>query len=289
VHVLAGQVVRAVAGHRSTWTVWNVHAEAERLTRSIRLEGADAREQLINDVVTEATAPTLSIRISEPELISEPAELIRASDGQSVFVHHGTERFTTSDVLLAEDRLVDAGRAATAPHMDEVVLEAALAIQESSSGLRLDEGQRELVEAFASSPYRLVVGIGPAGAGKTTAMRALSDAWQSNGGRVVALASSSKAAEVLGAELGLRADNLHKFLFENDHAGAPADEWFTLRAGDLVLVDEAGMAGTLHLDELVQLATEAGAAVRLLGDPAQLASVDAGGALRLLEREVGAA
>ena len=48
------------------------------------------------------------------------------------------------------------------------------------------------------------------------------------------------------------------------------------------------MAGTLQLAELVALAGDAGASVRLLGDPAQLASVDAGGALRLLEAEVGA-
>jgi ATP-dependent exoDNAse (exonuclease V) alpha subunit len=41
--------------------------------------------------------------------------------------------------------------------------------------------------------------------------------------------------------------------------------------------------------ELTRLASESGAAVRLLGDPAQLASVDAGGALSLLEHDIGAA
>ena len=56
----------------------------------------------------------------------------------------------------------------------------------------------------------------------------------------------------------------------------------------MVLVDEAGMAGTLQLARLVELARNAGATVRLLGDPAQLTAVDAGGALRLLEAEVGA-
>jgi hypothetical protein len=56
----------------------------------------------------------------------------------------------------------------------------------------------------------------------------------------------------------------------------------------VVLVDEAGMAGTLQLHKLLHLATTAGATIRLLGDPAQLAAVDAGGALGLLEHEAGA-
>jgi ATP-dependent exoDNAse (exonuclease V) alpha subunit len=113
-----------------------------------------------------------------------------------------------------------------------------------------------------------------------------------DGRRIVPLATSSRAAQVLSGELGVRAENLHKFLHEHTRAhavpDAAIDPWFRLSPGDVVLVDEAGMAGTLHLAELVDLAKPAGAVVRLLGDPAQLTAVDAGGALRLLEGEVGA-
>ena len=303
VHDLAKQVVRRVAEERSTWTIWNVHAETERLLRPLRFADADARERVSAAVVTVATGPTVSIRIAEPELIAEAPALTRASDGQSVFLPHGSDRFTTSEVLLAEDRLVAAGRPpttaeATAPHLDPVVCEAAVAVHEATHGVRLDAGQRQLVTAFATSPARVAVGIGPAGAGKTTAMRAFAAAWHTGqagnatpDSRMVPLATSAKAAQVLGEELGVRAENLHKFLYENDLAtrpGGPAEDWFTLRAGDVVLVDEAGMAGTLPLSRLLNHAEAAGAAVRLLGDPAQLASVDAGGGLQLLEREVGA-
>ena len=190
---LAADVVRTVASQRSTWTVWNLYAEAERRLR--------------------------------PHRFPTPAD-----------------RDAATDAVIAQ----------------------------------------------ATSPARLGVGIGPAGAGKTTAMRAFAAAWQANGGRVVLLASSSKAAQVLGSELDLRAENLHKFLHENQKS-MPTDDWFRLQAGDVVVVDEAGMAGTLHLAQLLDLTQAAGASVRLLGDPAQLAAVDAGGALRLLEREVGAA
>ncbi|GAB3785741.1 MobF family relaxase [Nocardioides ungokensis] len=284
---LAAQVVRRVAEERSTWTVWNVYAEAERHLRPLRFDSPERREQVTGAVVDRATGPGLSIRIAEPELIAEAPALVRDSDGQSVFVPHGSERFTTSEVLLAEDRLVAAGRTCDGPHLDPIVLEAALAIYEAGAGVTLDPGQRVMVERFATAPARLAVGIGPAGSGKTTAMRAFADAWSANGGRVVPLATSSKAAEVLGQELGVRAENLHKFLHEYDRRSR--EPWFALGEGDVVLLDEAGMAGTLHLARLLELATAAGASVRLLGDPAQLAAVDAGGALRLLEREVGAA
>jgi hypothetical protein len=93
--------------------------------------------------------------------------------------------------------------------------------------------------------------------------------------------------------LGVRAENLHKFMHEWTHgpsatrlrAGTGVPErarMFRLFPGDVVLVDEAGMAGTLLLDQLVQLAASRGAVVRLLGDDRQLPAVEGGGALRLV-------
>ncbi|WP_310962517.1 MobF family relaxase [Nocardioides terrisoli] len=285
----AKRVVRSVATQRATWTIWNLYAETERALRPLRFADAQAREQAVRSVVEQASGPRLSIRIAEPELVGEEPALVRASDNQSVFVAHGSQRYTSSEILSAEDALVTAATSASGPHVEDVVVEAALAMHESSCGIRLDPGQRTLVEEFAATSRQLAVGIGPAGAGKTTAMRAFAEVWgAADLGRVIPLASSSRAAAVLGAELGMRAENLHKFLHENTHAEG-GDGWFRVSRGDVLLVDEAGMAGTLQLAELLGVASAAGAAVRLLGDPAQLAAVDAGGALRLLEAEAGAA
>ena len=154
--------------------------------------------------------------------------------------------------------------------------------------LTLDEGQRALVLGFAADPRRIVVGIGPAGAGKTTAMRAVAEAWRTTGRRVVPLAPSAAAAEVLATELDCRAENLHKFQHAHTDDQSVDDAWFTLQPGDLVLIDEAGMAGTRKLDWVVRYARERGAVVRLLGDPSQMSAVEAGGALRLLVNDVGA-
>jgi ATP-dependent exoDNAse (exonuclease V) alpha subunit len=55
-----------------------------------------------------------------------------------------------------------------------------------------------------------------------------------------------------------------------------------LHAGQLVIVDEASLAGTFALDEIVSAARGAGAKVLLVGDWAQLSAVEAGGAFSLL-------
>jgi ATP-dependent exoDNAse (exonuclease V) alpha subunit len=122
-------------------------------------------------------------------------------------------------------------------------------------------------------------------------MRAVAEAWRTTGRRVIPLAPSAAAAEVLGNELGCRAENLHKFhhTHTSDNSSRSArDAWFTLTPGDLVLVDEAGMASTRHRDWLTTYARERGPIVRLLGDPAQLNTVEAGGMLRLLARDTNA-
>jgi hypothetical protein len=60
-----------------------------------------------------------------------------------------------------------------------------------------------------------------------------------------------------------------------------------LHAGQLVIVDEASLAGTFALDELVSAARHAGAKVVLVGDWAQLSALEAGGAFRLLVADRG--
>ena len=105
---------------------------------------------------------------------------------------------------------------------------------------------------------------------------------------------------MLGRELGVHADNLHKFLHEHTRgphaarlrhgARLPASaRMYALNPGDVVLVDEAGMAGTFALDQLVTIASQRGALVRLIGDDRQLSAVESGGALRLIAHEAGAA
>lgn len=56
-------------------------------------------------------------------------------------------------------------------------------------------------------------------------------------------------------------------------------------AEQLVLIDEASLAGTFVLDRVTARAAQVGAKALLVGDHAQLQAVDAGGAFGMLVRD----
>lgn len=65
-------------------------------------------------------------------------------------------------------------------------------------------------------------------------------------------------------------------------------EHWQLRAGQLIIIDEASMVSTVHMAALARQAADAGAKILLVGDPQQLGSVDAGGFLGWMERNTAA-
>ncbi|WP_454228145.1 AAA family ATPase [Propioniciclava flava] len=152
----------------------------------------------------------------------------------------------------------------------------------------MNAGQVALVRAMACSGARVQVAIAPAGSGKTTAMRALSLAWQQAGGTVVGLAPSAAAAAALGSQIDTHTDTLAKLTWSIDHDDLP--DWAArIGPSTLVVIDEAGMADTLSLDAAVGHILERGASVRLVGDDQQLAAIGAGGVLRDIATRHGAA
>ncbi|WP_324654080.1 MobF family relaxase [Georgenia sp. H159] len=279
---LAAQVVREVETKRATWGPWHLMAEAMRQVRRHPAGGDVAG--LAERVAHRAQA--LSIRLDPPELNPVPAPLRRA-DGESVYTVHGARSYTSRAVLDAEADLVQAALRTGGLRVDDRHLEDAVAAVEARTGRTLDEGQRTLAAHFAGSGRELAAGIGPAGAGKTTAMAAFARAVEKAGGRVLALAPSAAAAAVLGEELGVSGETLHKLI--DAHRRGQIPESLRVDARTVLLVDEAGMAGTPQLAAVLALAREYGASVRLLGDPQQLAAVEAGGVLRLIDERVGAA
>jgi AAA domain len=169
--------------------------------------------------------------------------------------------------------------------VDESAVDLAL-LELAANGTALDAGQASLVQQMCTSGARLQLAIAPAGAGKTTAMRALTLAWTQDGGQVIGLAPSAAAAAVLAEQTGICADTLAKLTFSIRHGELPA--WAAaVGSSTLMIIDEAGMADTLTLDTAVQFAIDRGASVRLVGDDQQLAAIGAGGVLRDIQQTHG--
>lgn len=299
VGALAAKVTAAVETSRSTWTRWNLHAEAERLMRTEhRFTSLDEQKRAVALVVEEAASDRHSVRVDAPPITDEPTQL-RRKGGESVFTQHAAERYTSTLILETEQRLLHAAQHEFVPSLDPQIAHILLAGIEHASGTTLDPGQRELAVRFACHPARITVGLGPAGSGKTTAMSAFTALTRESGHRVIPLATSSASAAVLANQLGVPAENLHKFLYEHLdgfhtetlRAGSriPARlRHLDVRPGDVILVDEAGLAGTPNLDRLLTVARQYQARIVLLGDYRQLGAIESGGALRLLANDAGA-
>ncbi|MFI5867128.1 MobF family relaxase [Streptomyces sp. NPDC051546] len=280
----AEEVLAAVCERRTTFRRRHVLAEARRyLMRT--LAGATAPPQAAEEITEKVLAHGDCLDITPPEINPQHPDLVRP-DGTSIYRPIGSTTYTTHSLLAAENRLLGAARTHVIPPVARGTFARVAALGRGP----MDAGQRALAASFACSEQLLLAGLGPAGAGKTTAMKLVARAVDAAGGRLIPLAPSSRAAKVLGGDLERRAHTLHSWLHQRGRAadGKTVETDFHLRAGDVVLVDEAGMAGTLLLDRILADASAAGAVVRLLGDPHQLAAVEAGGALRLISRAGGA-
>jgi hypothetical protein len=147
--------------------------------------------------------------------------------------------------------------------------------------------QTAVVRQMCTSGARVQLAIAPAGAGKTTAMRALALAWTQDGGQVLGLAPSAAATAVLAEQTGIHADTLAKLTWSVRDGDLP--DWAAaVGPPTLLIIDEAGMANTLSIDTAVQFAIDRGASLRLIGNDQQLAAIDAGGVLRDITHTHGA-
>jgi conjugative relaxase-like TrwC/TraI family protein len=267
------RVVGRVSEKRSTWRHWTLWAEAARQTMGWRFSSVEDREA-ITAMIVEAAEGT-SVALTPGELAVSPVEF-RREDGTSVFRPRHSVVYSSTETLAAEDRVLTRAGDLTAPVVEAAVVRGVAARPVHSR--QLTAQQAAALTNIATSGRQLDLLVGPAGAGKTTAMRALRAAWTLDHGRgsVVGMAPSAAAAQVLADDLGIACENTAKWLHEYDRERA------NFAQGQLVIVDEATLASTATLDRLTAIAAKAGAKVLLVGDWAQLQSVDAGGAFALL-------
>ena len=310
----ANIVVDAVSARRATFTRSNILAEALRQLHGVRFTTPQERAHAAERVTW--LALEASVQLTPPEIGRVPLTLQRP-DGSTCLRARDSTIYTTTGVLEAEERLLAAGRATDAPAVQrEVAASAAAAPLPQQGARRLTPEQAGAVCRVVTSARVLDLLVGAAGTGKSTAMAGVRAAWEARfgPGSVVGLAPSAAAAEVLADAVGVSTENTAKWLAEQNRqnqrltelanlqaklrdaspslrtrvltrrarqVNAELDRW-RLRPGQLVIVDEASMSGTLELDTLVAQARGSGAKVLLVGDPAQLSPVAAGGAFRLL-------
>ncbi|TCL80526.1 conjugative relaxase-like TrwC/TraI family protein [Curtobacterium sp. PhB142] len=282
----ARAILARVSEDRSMWGVNNVQIAAEQWVNEHRgMPGLDGKTGAA--VITKTVIDGHSIRLTPP-----PAhgafQPVAMRDGSSPYASKGAVVFSSQAVFDAEAIILDAAKDRTIGPVRAETFAAARA----EHGAHLDDGQAALAAAFACDPLRVLVGVGPAGTGKTTALKVAARAIEAEGGRMIGLTPSAAAAAVMSDAVGIRAVTLDKFLVGTTLEQLLEAKSITgdidLLRGDVIVVDEAGMAGTVNLAKVVRIAELTGAHVRFIGDDKQLDAVASGGMLRLLEHEVGA-
>ncbi len=239
----------------------------------------DVLNALTDDALTGATR-----HATPADTTAWPDELL-LQNGSSAFEGPGSARYSTDEQFHAEAAL----RAATVErgaHRFTDVQAAAVVESYAAAGRPLGVDQAAAVHGVLTSGARVEVLSAAPGTGKSFVVGTLAEAWTTPGPdgeprRVFGLAPSQIAARVLTDEGVTAAANTTAWLGSQQRIdrGGTQDEAWRLRRGDLVVVDEANMAGTDQLAEIQQRCADAGAKLLLVGDPRQLTAVGPGGAL----------
>ena len=253
---------------------------------------SDTELEAAHQVVMNHAMTTLAVPLTPPEPLLLPSALMTAR-GAGIDRHANSAKYTTDAVLSAETSVLDAARTPVAVIATEAAVDDVLTAHERREGWSLNPGQQALAKHLVGVGTLVAAGVGPAGTGKTASMKIVAKTWQSTGRNIIGLAPSAAAASVLSEDIDAPAHtiDLLTFTWRGLHPNAPGKTLSALpieiKAGDMLLVDEAGMASTENLAALTEIAKESGAVLRLIGDPYQLSAVTSGGLFADITRTPG--
>ncbi|SDT92411.1 MobF family relaxase [Gordonia westfalica] len=289
-------------------------------------ELAAAVERIVDTALAADTSVAVSSDALDGDL-NEP-EVLRRANGESVFVRHDVALHTSTDILAAEHRIVAAAKRTDGRRLDETTVDIALLEQAANgrelnagqaamvrelatSGRRVQlvlapagtgktTAMRTLARAWTDSGGTLI-GLAPTAAAAAV-LRDELDTTTDTAAKLVQLATAERElaqTRALAAtprwrtigkpELANKVAAAKKTLADPTYQNLTLPDWYTQIGPDtLVVVDEAGMASTSDLDEVIRCVAARGGSVRLVGDDQQLASISAGGVLRDVAHETGA-
>ena len=142
----------------------------------------------------------------------------------------------------------------------------------------IEDEQSRLVLRLTTSGNGVDIVVAAAGTGKTYALGCAADIWQRTGHHVQGAALAGRAAQELETTAHIPSVTIARFTKELQRR--------PLTPRDVIVIDEAGMAGTRALAPILDAAAAGGAKVVLVGDHHQLPEIEAGGLLRGLASRI---
>jgi len=204
-----------------------------------------------------------------PGLLS--SNVIRRTDGTIVAAGIKEPRWSTAELISIERHVV--GRSVARADQGICVVDGATLAGVMARRPTLTAEQADLVAQLTRSGNGIDVVCAAAGTGKTYTLDAAREAWQTTGHQVIGAALAGIAAQELQSTAAIPSSTLAMLQIDLDAGRVRLDD------RTVVVIDEAGMAGTRSLAPILDAADQAGAKVVLVGDPHQLPEIDAGGVL----------
>jgi conjugative relaxase-like TrwC/TraI family protein len=234
-------------------------------------------EAMADDFVTRPEVVRLLMPATGAGLLG--SDVIRRADGSVIAAASPEPRWSTLELIGLEQDLVD--RATARAGDGSGVVPAKTLTKVLATRPTLEAEQAEMVTRLTRSGNGIDVVSAAAGTGKTYTLDAARDAWQAAGYRVIGAAQAGIAAQELQSSAGIESSTLAMLRIDLDTGRT------TLDARTVLVIDEAGMAGTRTLGPVLVAADRAGTKVVLVGDPRQLPEIDAGGVLTGLSERLG--
>ena len=141
----------------------------------------------------------------------------------------------------------------------------------------MTEGQDKMVRFILGNEDQFIAVQGDAGTGKTYAVKAVNEYLKKyhKEQEIIGISYTGKAAEGLEKESGIKSETVHSFLQKEES-----------REGKnrVIIVDEAGMIGSIQMNEIIENAKKKGDKVVFIGDTKQFKSINAGRAFADMQK-----
>jgi conjugative relaxase-like TrwC/TraI family protein len=230
-----------------------------------------AKSSMVSERELYATAYELSAGVCHP---SQAQQLVKemARSGELIRLQGG--KWTTRELRVREQKTLatvkDRAGENAAPVRTQSLRTAEREIARQIGG-PLSKEQRDALHTITGEGGVSTL-IGQAGTGKGVVLGAATNAWQNDGYKVIGTAVGGATAERLGADAKTDQSLTTDALLLRAEKGT-----MTLDKDTVVVMDEAGMADTNRLSQLVEQTNENGSKLVLVGDSAQLSPIGAGG------------
>jgi len=233
---------------------WTVEKALEILTE---------QQSTFDDVELYKSVALSSIVDGTVEIIEQRVEQVRQS---SELVNlgidsHGEQRFTIKEVLRIEQGIQSYAKRRKGQQNHPV---ASQALKQAITSRSLSVEQEKMLH-YCCGKDGVVAVQGSAGAGKSYALGAVSEAYQASGYNVMGCALSAVAAQNLQDDANIQSDTIHRLLVDIKIGRKE------LNSNTVLIIDEAGTADTRLIHELMEQANNA--KLVMVGDTKQLSAI----------------